>query len=196
MRFETAFSVPGEPASVIERFADVPAMAACLPGASVEPPNAEGSYPATLVVSFGPKRIAFKGSLTNEVDRGKLSGVLKGRASADMRAAKMAVEMSYTLSADPAAGQGNGTRVLLVSEAELTGVLADFANTGGVAVTNAILEEFARRFAAQYGPTPAVEAKGSAPAEGLSGGRLLRALLGGLLSRLGGLLTGRNADRR
>lgn len=151
MRFETKFLVQGSPAEVIERFADVPAMASLVPGASLGPVNADGSFPATLVVSFGPKRIAFKGTITNAVDRARYCGVLSGRASADMRAAKMAVKMTYTLAeaaTDPAVRAG--TRVDIISEAELTGVLAEFAKAGGTVVTNAILAEFARGFAARY----------------------------------------------
>ncbi|MBM3345662.1 MAG: hypothetical protein FJY55_04070, partial [Betaproteobacteria bacterium] len=97
MRFETQFLVKCSPAEVIERFSDVPAMASLLPGASVGPANSDGSYPATLIVSFGPKRIAFNGVITNVTDRAQQCGVLSGRASAAMRAAKMAVKMTYTL---------------------------------------------------------------------------------------------------
>lgn len=181
MRFETALSVPGDPAFVIERFADVPAMAACLPGASVGPVNADGSYPATLVVSFGPKRIAFKGTLTNRVDHENRTGVLAGRASADLRAAKMAVQMTYALAAERGPDSA-GTRITLVSEAELTGVLAEFANTGGVVLANALLGQFARNFAAQYAGRETSSA--GTPARVLSGWRLIGALFQAFLQRL------------
>lgn len=149
MRFENEFEVAGSPAEVIEKFDDLPLLASFLPGASVGPANADGSFPGTLVVSFGPKRIAFKGSITNSVDRASYTGVLSGNASADVRGAKMAVTMNYSLGAcsPPVPPR---TRVKFVSEAELTGVLAEFAKTGGVVVTNAILVEFARRFSAQF----------------------------------------------
>jgi carbon monoxide dehydrogenase subunit G len=97
MHFETRFQVAGTPETVVEQFADVPLMASFLPGASVEAPSMDGSYPATLIASFGPKRIAFKGTLTNRVDRESLSGTLVGQASADVRGARMAVTMSYRL---------------------------------------------------------------------------------------------------
>lgn len=187
MRFETQFRVPGAPADVIRRFADVPAMAGFLPGASVGAANADGSFPATLVVSFGPKRIAFKGTITNQIDMAANAGVLRGTASADMRSARMAVTMSYALSED-ASAQGIGTRVSIVSDAELTGVLAEFAKTGGVPVTEALLAEFARRFAAAYETPPAAGGSpsasvGAAPAA-LSAPRLLWRTLCYMLSRM------------
>ena len=150
MQFENEFEVAADPAQVIGKMDDLPLMASFLPGASVGPVNPDGSYPGTLVVSFGPKRIAFKGTVTHRVDRANLSGVLSGSASADVRGAKMAVTMDYRLVECAGAGGQPATRVKFVSQAQLTGVLAEFAKTGGVVLTNAILAEFARRFSAQF----------------------------------------------
>lgn len=143
MRFENAFDVAGRPQEVIELFADLPLVASFLPGASVGEPGEDGRYPGTLTVSFGPKRIAFKGNLTHQVDAEKMAGTVAGHASADLRGAKMSVRMDYQL-----APAESGTRVTLVSEAELTGLLAEFARTGGVVVTEALLAEFAQRMSA------------------------------------------------
>ncbi len=148
MHFETQFIVTGSPQTVIEQFADVPLMASFLPGASVEAPTDDGSYPAALMASFGPKKIVFKGTLTNRVEREALTGVLVGQASADVRGARMAVTMNYRLA--PAAGSASPprTEVRLASDAQLTGVLAEFAKAGGVIVAEALIAEFARRFSA------------------------------------------------
>lgn len=188
MRFENQFEVPGSPALVIEKFEDVPLMASFLPGASAGPANPDGSYPASLLVSFGPKRLTFKGRLTNQVDRQALSGVLSGTASADVRGAKLAVTMRYGLSE---CGPSR-TRVSLVSEAQLAGILAEFASTGGVVVTNALLAEFSRRFSAHFAAEeqavpvdaalPATATAAAAPAaasapEALSAGALALAIL-------------------
>ena len=143
MRFDNEFEVSGRPSDVIEKFADVPVMATLLPGASVEPQNSDGSYSGTLVVSFGPKRLAFKGKIKNQVDRASCSGVLTGQGSADVRGAKMAATMNYSLVAVP---ERDATQVRLVSEVQLAGILAEFAKTGGVVLANVILKEFARRF--------------------------------------------------
>lgn len=175
MHFETQFTVAGAPDAVAQYFADVPLMASFLPGASVEAPGADGSYPATLVASFGPKKIAFKGSLKNTVDTEALSGALIGQAAADVRGARMAVSMSYRLA--PADG-GRQTQVLLSSDAQLTGVLAEFAKAGGAIVAEALIAEFARRFSSHVQaitagmPSP----QPTASAASLSIGTVLRAL--------------------
>lgn len=148
MHFETHFTVSGSPLTVIEQLADVPLMASFLPGASVEEPGVDGSYPATLVASFGPKKIGFKGTLTNRVDHETLSGVLVGQASADVRGARMAVTMTYRLAAVSGISKQPKTEVTLTSDAQLSGVLAEFAKAGGVIVAEAMIADFARRFSA------------------------------------------------
>lgn len=163
MHFETRFQVAGTPETVVEQFSNVPLMASFLPGASVEAPATDGSYPATLIATFGPKKIAFKGTLTNRVDEESLSGTLSGKASADVRGARMAVTMNYQLA--PAETPSTGvsgvdptsarTDVRLESDAQLTGVLAEFAKAGGVIVAEALIAEFARRFSAHVEATAA-----------------------------------------
>lgn len=187
MQFESRFTVAGTPQAVIEHFADVPLMASFLSGASVEPAREDGSHPATLVASFGPKKIAFKGSLTNRVDREALTGVIVGQASADVRGARMGATMNYRLA--PAEGSTDAqprTEVQLTSEAQLTGVLAEFAKTGGVIVAEALIAEFARAFSAHVQAQAAGEPY-VAPARGatLSTGTVLLALLRRLLPWIG-----------
>ena len=46
---------------VIRRFADVPRMARCMPGAVLEPQAEDGSWPGAMVVAFGPKKINVQG---------------------------------------------------------------------------------------------------------------------------------------
>ncbi|MBU1358342.1 MAG: hypothetical protein KKC85_13745 [Gammaproteobacteria bacterium] len=186
MHFQNRFVITGAPRDVVEKFADVPLMASFLPGASVEAPRDDGSYPATLLASFGPKKIAFKGQLTNRVDRESLTGVLVGQASADVRGARMAVTMNYRLL--PAEGAGPpATEVQLDSEAQLTGVLAEFAKAGGVIVAEALIAEFARRFSAHAQATSKGESP-AAPAEGatLSTLTVITALLRRLKRRVFG----------
>lgn len=149
MHFEGEFSVPGKPADVIRRFADVPRMAGCMPGAVLEPQAEDGSWPGAMVVSFGPKKINFKGRVTTSFDFDALTGSLQGRGTADMRAARIGVKVGFALRDDPAA-LTPATIVRIVSDAELGGVLADFARTGGEAVANAIMADFAKRAAAEF----------------------------------------------
>src|ERR1700679_1618172 len=146
MHFEGEFRVPGKAADVIKRFADVPRMARCMPGAMLEPQAEDGSWPGAMVVSFGPKKINFKGRATCEFDEQALTGLVHGRGTADMRSARIGVKVSFALSDAP----GPETIVRIVSDAELGGVLEDFAKTGGIAVANVIMADFARRAAEEF----------------------------------------------
>ncbi len=160
MHFEGEFKVPGKAEDVIRRFADVPRMSRCMPGAVLEPQAEDGSWPGAMVVSFGPKKVNFKGRVTTAFDLDALTGTLNGRGSADMRAARIGVKVNFTLR-DAVAVPVPTTVVSIVSDAELGGVLADFARTGGVAVANVIMADFARRAAAEFAQDdapPAVEA--------------------------------------
>lgn len=150
MRFEGEFRVPGRPEQVLERFADVERMARCMPGASIEGRDDEGNYLGTMLVAFGPKKIRFKGKLTCAVDTAASSGRLHVRGAADMRAAaRIESHVQYTVQADAAATSPTSI-VSLVSDAELGGVLADFGQTGGIAVTQALMEMFAQRLAQEF----------------------------------------------
>ena len=149
MHFEGEFKVPGKASDVIRRFADVPRMSGCMPGAVVEPQAEDGSWPGAMVVTFGPKKVNFKGRATCEFDFDALTGSVHGRGTADMRAARIGVKVSFALRDDPAATSPT-TIVKIVSDAELGGVLADFARAGGTAVANVIMADFARRAADEF----------------------------------------------
>ena len=149
MHFEGEFRVPGKAGDVLDRFADVPRMAKCMPGAVLEPQAGDGSWPGAMVVSFGPKKINFKGKATCVFDHEALTGSVAGRGTADMRAARIGVKVAFALSDVPGAVPPE-TSVKIVSDAELGGVLADFAKTGGIAVANVIMADFARRAAAEF----------------------------------------------
>jgi carbon monoxide dehydrogenase subunit G len=149
MHFEGEFRVPGKAGDVIRRFADVPRMARCMPGAMLQPQAEDGSWPGAMVVSFGPKKINFKGKAICEFDDQTLTGSVHGRGTADMRAARIGVKVSFAL-ADVADSPRPETVVKIVSDAELGGVLEDFARTGGIAVANVIMSDFARRAAEEF----------------------------------------------
>lgn len=149
MHFEGEFKVPGKASDVIRRFADVPRMSGCMPGAVLEPQAEDGSWPGAMRVTFGPKKVNFKGRATCEFDFDALTGSVHGRGTADMRAARIGVKVSFALRDDPAAAAPT-TIVKIVSDAELGGVLADFARAGGTAVANVIMADFARRAAEEF----------------------------------------------
>lgn len=163
MRFEGEFRVPGSPADVLNRFADVERMVVCMPGASIEGRDEEGNYLGAMLVAFGFKKIRFRGKVTCRVDPATHTGSMHVRGAADMRsAARVEVRVVYALREDSAAPHPTSI-VALTSEAEMGGVLADFARTGGVAVTNALMEQFAQRVAEEFGREATVDAPADIP---------------------------------
>lgn len=169
MNFEGQFKVPGTPDEVIREFADVERMATLMPGAAIEGRDEEGNYLGGMTVAFGPKRIKFKGKVMVETDIAGKSGKMRGRGAADMRAARIETRLAYTLHADESASEPT-TIVKLKAEADLQGVLAEFAKTGGEAVGNVMMEQFANNMAAEFGRN-----KGAAPAATSSAGAAPRA---------------------
>ena len=135
---------------MLERFAEVERMVKCMPGASIDGRDDDGNYLGGMLVAFGPKKIKFKGKVTASVDLESLTGKLHVRGAADMRAgARAEVNVVYTVRDDTSATTPTSI-VALTSEAELGGVLADFGSTGGIAVTQALMDVFAQRCAEEF----------------------------------------------
>jgi carbon monoxide dehydrogenase subunit G len=187
VEWEGEFKVPGRPEDVIIRFADVERMARCVPGASLEGRGEDGSYLGSITVAFGPKRIVFRGKATTENDPAALQGSLTGQGAADMRAARFKVRVTYKLRADPDATAGPRTIVALRSDADLQGVIADFARTGGNAVAKVFMEDFSRRIADDFTAEMALPGQSSiqsAQAAPLSAYRLLCSIVSDTLLQI------------
>jgi uncharacterized protein len=161
MHFEGEFSVPGTPDDVIRRFADVERMVRCMPGAVIEGRDAEGNYLGGMLVAFGPKKIKFRGRVAVETDFAAHTGTLRGRGAADMRAARIEVRVAYVLHGDRT--KLGATLVKLTSDAELGGVLADFARTGGIPFARALMVDFSKRVAEEFATDAPPQAAPSEP---------------------------------
>ncbi len=73
-------------------------MARCVPGAKLAAQAEDGSLPGVMAVSFGPRKINFRGRATCEFDDNVLSGFVHGRGTADMRSPRIGVNATYALS--------------------------------------------------------------------------------------------------
>jgi hypothetical protein len=74
------------------------------------------------------------------------------------------VKVSVAL-ADATGGPKPETVVKIVSDAELGGVLEDFAKTGGIAVANVIMADFARRASEEFSRDEVAPEVETAPVE-------------------------------
>ncbi len=137
-------------------------MVRCMAGAVIEGRDAEGNYLGSMLVAFGPKKIKFRGRVAVETDFVAHSGSLRGRGAADMRAARIEVRIAYVLRCDPA--KLGTTLVKLTSDAELGGVLADFARTGGIPFAKALMVDFSKRVAEEFATDAPSQAAPSEPA--------------------------------
>jgi len=185
MRWEGDITVPGRPEEVIAAFADIERMAQYLPGASIEGRGDDGSYIGAITVTFGPKRLVFRGKMTSEMDTAARTGALQGQGSSDQRAARFKVRVTYALHDASNGAAQPSTRVNIVSVAELQGVLEDFARTGGPAVAKVILDEFASRFAAGMAASQgaASETAAPVPTQALSGPALMLRVAGAMIAQ-------------
>ena len=161
MHFEGEFRVPGRPVEVMQR------MASCMPGAVLDNQDEDGAWHGGLLVTFGPKKIKFKGKVLVHTDFDACTGTVNGRGAADMRAARVEVKLKYALHPAPDAAPAE-TIVKLVSDAELTGVLAEFARSGGQIFATTLMEEFARRAQVEFSKDAPVAEPGAGPEPAVS----------------------------
>jgi carbon monoxide dehydrogenase subunit G len=135
----------------MEHFADIERVAQCVPGASLDGQDDEGYWLGTVVVSFGPKKIHFKGRVKCEFDPTTRTGLLIGGGAGAGGSANVKMQTRFSVTGEPEGDpQPQASRVEVVSEANVTGILAGFAATGGKALGRQLLREFAANFEAAF----------------------------------------------
>ncbi len=137
-RFEESFILTLPPERVWRAFADLPMVAACLPGAELQEHDAN-SVKGCIRVKLGPIVAAFSGSASIERDEASMSGRIKGAGSDARSASRTRGEVTYKLAAED---NGKSTRVVTVVEYNLQGTLAQFSRSS-------LAREFGRTLVAQ-----------------------------------------------
>src|SRR6266487_5738782 len=159
----------GQPAEKVwQFFADIPRVAACLPGAELTENLGEDKYGGRVAVRMGPVRLQFGGTaeITERDEAAKrvvihASGAeLRGRGQASM-------VVTATL-----AGAGRGTKVGVTQDLQLAGAAAQYGRGMISDVTAVLMRDFsanmaARIDAAERGQTPA-QATTASPAGGFT----------------------------
>ncbi len=138
-RIEESFVVAHAPQRVWEVFADMPAVAACLPGAELTAHDA-GSVQGRIHIKFGPMRMAFDGAAALERDAAAMRGLIRGAGSDSVSGSKAKGDIAYRLVAE---ADGRQTRVAITLDYSLQGPLAQFSRSG-------LVKEFAGRLIADF----------------------------------------------
>jgi carbon-monoxide dehydrogenase small subunit len=144
-------------------FADMPAVAACLPGAEITESRAD-SVKGRVSVKFGPMRAAFAGAATLERDEAARHGVIRGAGQDALSSSRARGDIAYQLS-DAGAG---ATRIAISIDYSLQGPLAQFSRGG-------LVKEFVGRMVAEFGANlerhlAAPEGRAAPPAAELDAG--------------------------
>jgi carbon-monoxide dehydrogenase small subunit len=138
-RFEESFVVLRPPAETWRAFADLPAVASCLPGASLTEHDGQTAK-GKMTVKLGPIVAGFAGSAAIERDDASMTGTIRGAGADGGTGSRTRGEVMYRLA--PESG-GASTRVFVVVEYSLQGALAQFSRSS-------IAQDLGRRLVAEF----------------------------------------------
>ena len=175
-RFEESFVIVQPPAKVWEVFADIPLVAACLPGVELTEHDAYTAK-GKMTVKLGPILAGFSGSAVIERDDQAKRGFIRGAGNDRGSGSRTKGEITYRLTPE---NEGDQTRVSLTVEYNLQGPLAQFSRSSlAQELGRRLVGEFAGNLNARLGGASATE-RDNAP---LSVGRLVWVWLRGLFGR-------------
>ena len=167
MKLENEFTVP---ASIDEAWAvllDVPRVAPCLPGATVEPVQGEeGEYKGQMKIKIGPITASYKGTVKiQEADEANHRVAMRAQAK-DARGQGTA-SATITSTMEEVA---DGTKISVVTDMRVTGPAAQFGRGVMQDVSAKLMTRFAECLADQMQASPDVttteeEPEAAAPAE-------------------------------
>lgn len=115
-------------------FQDIPAIAACMPGAELTRDNGDGSYAGVVSIKLGPFRAAFEGEVQHQPDPATFSGKAEGRGIDKKGGSRSRMTMNYLLTE-----KGDATDLAIDADIQLSGPVAQFGRPGIVAETAKLL---------------------------------------------------------
>jgi carbon-monoxide dehydrogenase small subunit len=175
---EDEFTVDHPLAKVWGIFGDMPAVAACLPGAEISE-HTPTSLKGKVSTKFGPMKASFAGAADLERDEAAKRGAIRGNGTDSLSGSRARGDISYQLFD---AGGGR-TRVAVAIDYSLQGPLAQFSRGGLVKeFVKTMVADFAANLNARLG-APAGAAPVLAREMNISAGsivwRWLKSLFGG-----------------
>jgi carbon monoxide dehydrogenase subunit G len=144
-----SFDVPAAKDVLWNTFQDVTRVVKHVPGAVLLSGSGDGPYEGEIGVAFGPRIVRFRGTLTYVRDATAHRGVINGSGKDARGNSRATVRSAFELT--DADASGKSTRVNVVADVDFAGPLAEFGYTGGTHVTRALIKDFARSLADEYG---------------------------------------------
>jgi carbon monoxide dehydrogenase subunit G len=163
MKLEQSFEVMAPVDRVWRALIDVEHVAPLLPGVSITGRNDDGSYRGLFTVKLGPTSAAYAGTLTIDSLNEQVRVASLHAYGHDRRGQGTAKATIFsTCSAMP----GGGTRVEVITEYFITGLLARFGRGGMIEdIAERLLREFAQRLQESLGGGAPPAPDGAAPEE-------------------------------
>jgi carbon monoxide dehydrogenase subunit G len=166
VKLTNEFTVGADVDTVWRTLLDMEDVAGCLPGATIEATDEEGTYSGSMRMRIGPMTVAYQGTATlTEVDEDARRAVISLRArEAKGQGTALATITNVVEQVD------DGTRVQAETDLRITGPQARFGRGVMEDVAGRVLRDFSacieRRLAGTPEPTAEVRAADGQPAEG------------------------------
>jgi carbon monoxide dehydrogenase subunit G len=174
-----SFTVARPAPAVWTFFQDVPAVAACLPGAELVESTGGGLHRGKVAVKLGPFNAAFEGEAKVTADAATRSGHVEGRGTDKRGGSHSQMALDYKLD-----DLGSSTKVDIDVNLTLSGPIAQFGRTGLVTeVARVLIADFVRNLEARISEEGRQDAA-ARPSEKLNALSLLLALIREWVKRL------------
>jgi len=149
MKIVRSFTVASPPDSVWAFFQDVPAVAACLPGAELVESGDAGVHRGKVGARLGPFTATFEGEAKITADPSTRSGHVEGRGVDKKGGSHSRMVLDYKLN-----DLNGSTRVDIDVDLTLSGPIAQFGRTGLVTeVANVLIGDFTRNLETRMSAT-------------------------------------------
>jgi carbon monoxide dehydrogenase subunit G len=139
MKIKNDFEVSEPLDAVWDFFADIPQVAACLPGAELTDKVGDDHYEGTVLISLGPVKMEFDGAAEILERREADKTIVVDAAGADKKGrGQAALNLNAALSPAP-----QGTKVEVGLDLQLSGAAAQYGRGMIADVTAVLLDDFA-----------------------------------------------------
>lgn len=181
MRLDQSVEVPADTDAVWNLLDDIPAVAACMPGAQLTDTVDDSTYEGTVTVAIGPLAMNYTGTVTIEERDESTRTIVLNAEGRDRRGAGTA-KAHVTVGLEPVDAH---TRLSVGTDLQLTGRIAALGR-GVNDVATKLFAEFADRLAKRVdGEAPTTVSQGTKLRAGSLLWSVFRQRIGDALVRLG-----------